>query len=193
VLVDCGQLQRRCRPPGEPRCRILGGVAGASGKASGVQAANVLDVPVGVFFPSDFNNDFSVSFTEKQQQGGDLAYNYRREKAFVWRPEQEGGGERAEAQFSATCGTDPATYRRDRPGMSAFVLEDGVVYHTYFHLCARTGRPLGYVCVARPCPQGPQRDGHVVEPPRRIRYALSDGWRYCVTGVRKHLQLVSGG
>ncbi len=28
-------------------------------------------------------------------------------------------------------GTDVATYTRDRPGMSAFVLEDGVVYHTY--------------------------------------------------------------
>jgi predicted dithiol-disulfide oxidoreductase (DUF899 family) len=29
------------------------------------------------------------------------------------------------------CGTDAATYIRDRPGMSAFVLEDGVIYHTY--------------------------------------------------------------
>ena len=28
-------------------------------------------------------------------------------------------------------GTDVATYTRERPGMSAFVLEDGVVYHTY--------------------------------------------------------------
>ena len=28
-------------------------------------------------------------------------------------------------------GTDAATYTRERPGMSAFVLEDGVVYHTY--------------------------------------------------------------
>ena len=35
------------------------------------------------------------------------------------------------AQFAATCGTDAPTYTRDRPGMSAFVLEDGVVYHTY--------------------------------------------------------------
>ena len=35
------------------------------------------------------------------------------------------------ARFAADCGTDPATYSRDRPGMSAFVLEDGVVYHTY--------------------------------------------------------------
>ena len=28
-------------------------------------------------------------------------------------------------------GTDPATYARERPGMSAFVLEDGTVYHSY--------------------------------------------------------------
>jgi predicted dithiol-disulfide oxidoreductase (DUF899 family) len=35
------------------------------------------------------------------------------------------------AQFAATCGTDAPTYRRDRPGMSAFVLEDGIIYHTY--------------------------------------------------------------
>ena len=28
-------------------------------------------------------------------------------------------------------GTDVATYMRERPGMSTFVLEDGVVYHTY--------------------------------------------------------------
>jgi predicted dithiol-disulfide oxidoreductase (DUF899 family) len=28
-------------------------------------------------------------------------------------------------------GTDVDTYIRERPGVSAFVLEDGVVYHTY--------------------------------------------------------------
>ena len=28
-------------------------------------------------------------------------------------------------------GTDLATYSRQMPGMSAFVLDDGVVYHTY--------------------------------------------------------------
>jgi predicted dithiol-disulfide oxidoreductase (DUF899 family) len=28
-------------------------------------------------------------------------------------------------------GTDVATYARERPGMSAFVLEDGVIYHAY--------------------------------------------------------------
>ena len=35
------------------------------------------------------------------------------------------------ARFAAMCGTDAPTYTRDRPGMSAFVLEDGAVYHTY--------------------------------------------------------------
>jgi predicted dithiol-disulfide oxidoreductase (DUF899 family) len=35
------------------------------------------------------------------------------------------------AAFAAMSGTDVATYTRERPGISAFVLEDGVVYHTY--------------------------------------------------------------
>ena len=29
------------------------------------------------------------------------------------------------------CGVDAPTYLRERPGMSAFVIEDGVVHHTY--------------------------------------------------------------
>jgi predicted dithiol-disulfide oxidoreductase (DUF899 family) len=80
---------------------------------------------------SDFNFDFNVSFTEEQQREGGVEYNYRREAVFEWRAGQEGGGEGAEAEFAAMCGTDAATYHRDRPGMSAFALEDGVVYHTY--------------------------------------------------------------
>ncbi len=75
----------------------------------------------------DFNFDFNVSFTEEQQREGLVEYNYAR------------GGHAMDvtpvpqpvAQFAATCGTDAPTYSRDRPGMSAFVLEDGVVYHTY--------------------------------------------------------------
>ena len=40
-------------------------------------------------------------------------------------------GTRIVVQFAAACGTDAPTYTRDRPGMSAFALEDGVIYHTY--------------------------------------------------------------
>ena len=35
------------------------------------------------------------------------------------------------ADWAGTTGTDWATYTRQSPGMSAFALEDGVVYHTY--------------------------------------------------------------
>jgi predicted dithiol-disulfide oxidoreductase (DUF899 family) len=78
----------------------------------------------------DFNADFSVRFTEEQQRDGGIEYNYRREAAWRWREGQENRDEGAVA-FAAMSGTDPATYTRERPGMSAFVLEDGVVYHTY--------------------------------------------------------------
>ena len=81
---------------------------------------------------SDFNADFNVWFTEEQERKGEVEYNYRREAAFEqWREGREGGGEGAEAKFAAMCGTDTPTYRRDRPGLSTFVLEDGVAYHAY--------------------------------------------------------------
>ena len=75
---------------------------------------------------SDFNFDFNVRFTEEQQREGGIEYNYRRESAWQLR-----NGEGLVAEIAATTGTDAATYTRERPGMSAFVLEDGVVYHTY--------------------------------------------------------------
>jgi len=76
---------------------------------------------------SDFNYDFNVSFTEEQQRAGGVDYNYRRGgHAMDATPAPE-----PVARFAATCGTDAPTYARERPGMSAFVLEDGIVYHTY--------------------------------------------------------------
>src|ERR671918_132419 len=75
---------------------------------------------------SDFNFDFNVWFTEQQQREGGIEYNYRREAAWQLR-----GDEGPVTEIAAMTGTDVATYTRERPGMSAFVLEDGVVYHTY--------------------------------------------------------------
>jgi predicted dithiol-disulfide oxidoreductase (DUF899 family) len=81
---------------------------------------------------SDFNVDFNVRFTEEQQREGGVEYNYRREAAWTVRaPSREAGGEGPVAEMAAMTGTDAATYTRERPGMSAFVLEDGVVYHAY--------------------------------------------------------------
>ena len=85
-------------------------------------------------FGSDFNFDFNVSFTEEQQREGGIEYNYRREAAVAAarRPSMAGAAARGPSpQIAAMTGTDVATYTRERPGMSAFVLEDGVVYHTY--------------------------------------------------------------
>jgi predicted dithiol-disulfide oxidoreductase (DUF899 family) len=75
---------------------------------------------------SDFNFDFNVWFTEEQQREGLVEYNYGREAPLVREAGDEGS-----VVFAAMAGTDVATYTRERPGMSAFALEDGVVYHTY--------------------------------------------------------------
>ena len=76
-------------------------------------------------FGGDFNFDFCVQLTEEQQREGGAEYNFEREE--VWNPEDSEGV----IKFAKLSGTDPATYVRERPGMSAFALEDGVVYHTY--------------------------------------------------------------
>jgi predicted dithiol-disulfide oxidoreductase (DUF899 family) len=87
---------------------------------------------------TDFNADFSVGFTEAQQRGGGVEYNYRREAAAAREPlagktirEWGSQGEGPVAQIAAMTGTDVPTYTRERPGMSAFALQDGAVYHCY--------------------------------------------------------------
>jgi predicted dithiol-disulfide oxidoreductase (DUF899 family) len=81
-------------------------------------------------FGSDFNFDFSVGFTEAQQREEGIEYNYRREPPLKPR-EGSQSGEDGAAVFAAMTGTDAATFTRERPGMSAFALEDGIVCHTY--------------------------------------------------------------
>jgi predicted dithiol-disulfide oxidoreductase (DUF899 family) len=82
-------------------------------------------------FGGDFNVDFSVGFTEEQQRAGGIDYNFRREPAWPPHAGSENGDAGAVAELAAMTGTDAATYTRERPGVSAFAIEDGVVYHTY--------------------------------------------------------------
>ena len=77
---------------------------------------------------SDFNYDFDASYTEEQQRKGNIEYNYR---SMDVKPVLEAGEEGPVAEIAAMVGTDAATYTREAPGMSAFALNDGVVYHTY--------------------------------------------------------------
>jgi predicted dithiol-disulfide oxidoreductase (DUF899 family) len=76
-------------------------------------------------FGTDFNFDFNVQLTEDQQREGGFEYNYRREAALQLRADE------APVPHAVMCGTDTPTYLRERPGVSAFALEDGFVYHTY--------------------------------------------------------------
>ena len=74
-----------------------------------------------------FNYDFNVSITEEQQRRGGSEYNYVRGThamdAKTFPP--------VVVENATLAGADPVAYVRERPGMSAFVLEDGVVYHAY--------------------------------------------------------------
>jgi predicted dithiol-disulfide oxidoreductase (DUF899 family) len=77
-------------------------------------------------FGSDFNFVFNVSLTAEQQRQG-VEYNYRREGPAAAPRSSEG----PVAEIANSAGPDVDTFTRERPGMSAFVLDAGVVYHTY--------------------------------------------------------------
>ena len=87
---------------------------------------------------SDFNYDFNTSFTEEQQRSGSIDYNYR---TLGKTSDSEGGSKGHQDQirarldfsgdFATMTGTDVPTYTREAPGMSAFALSEGVIYHTY--------------------------------------------------------------
>ena len=74
-----------------------------------------------------FNYDFHVSLSEEEERAGAYEYNFR--EAQVWSPPED--IRRPFDAWAATTGTDWPTYARERPGMSAFVLDDGAAYHTY--------------------------------------------------------------
>jgi predicted dithiol-disulfide oxidoreductase (DUF899 family) len=75
-------------------------------------------------FGNDFNADYGVGLSE-QQQGEGYEYNFRKN------PPMSRSTPDAPNQFAASSGVDGRTYLLELPGMSAFALEDGVVYHTY--------------------------------------------------------------
>jgi predicted dithiol-disulfide oxidoreductase (DUF899 family) len=78
-------------------------------------------------YGTDFNYDFQVGVTEEQQKSGLVEYNFQAQDERETLADKDGIG----AKIAADVGTDWPTFWRERPGMSAFALEDGVVYHTY--------------------------------------------------------------
>jgi predicted dithiol-disulfide oxidoreductase (DUF899 family) len=78
-------------------------------------------------YGSDFNFDFAVAYTKEEWESGAARHNFGAEDM---RPTADQKGS-MDAFSQSIVGTDWETYRREGPGMSAFVLEDGTVYHTY--------------------------------------------------------------
>ena len=78
-------------------------------------------------FGSDFNHDFGVAHTRQEWESGTTEYNFQ---AMDLRPAaQDSAG--MDDFAAGIVGTDWPTYRREGPGVSAFALDDGVVYHAY--------------------------------------------------------------
>ncbi len=91
---------------------------------------------------SDFNFDFDASHTEEQ-----LA------------PFLAGEIPPAVAQMSAACGTDPAGYVSEAPGLSAFALSDGVVHQTYSTSARGLEIMLGFYPLLDRVPKGRDEAG----------------------------------
>jgi predicted dithiol-disulfide oxidoreductase (DUF899 family) len=90
---------------------------------------------------SDFNFDFDVSHTEEE-----LAQFLKGDVPPVV------------AHMAAACGTDPAGYLAEGPGLSAFVLSDGVVYHTYSTYARGLEIMLGFYPLLDRVPKGRNED-----------------------------------
>jgi predicted dithiol-disulfide oxidoreductase (DUF899 family) len=80
-------------------------------------------------FGSDFNFDFQAGYTKEQKKSGATEHNFR--TADRWWEQEASPDDPMVSFLTRTTGTDWATYIQELPGMSAFALEDGVVYHTY--------------------------------------------------------------
>jgi predicted dithiol-disulfide oxidoreductase (DUF899 family) len=76
----------------------------------------------------DFNYDFNVAFTEEQQRTGEIDYNFARGEHAMDRTTDF---PQMVKDVAAGAGTDALTFARDRPGLSAFAMHDGEIYHTY--------------------------------------------------------------
>ena len=86
---------------------------------------------------SDFNFDFDASHTEEQLK-----------------PFLEGGNLGPVPGLAAACGTDPAGYLAEAPGLSAFALSGGAVYHTYSTYARGLEIMLGFYGLLDRAPRG---------------------------------------
>jgi hypothetical protein len=119
LLGDRGRVRRLRRPPGEPRRHAFGGVAGASREAAGVQAADGLELPLGVLGRRGLQLRLQrLAHREATARGG------RR----IQLPARAGVGGRRDRGL--TDETRRGACRRAR-GHDRYRRGHGVVYHAY--------------------------------------------------------------
>jgi predicted dithiol-disulfide oxidoreductase (DUF899 family) len=106
---------------------------------------------------SDFNYDFHAAYTTEQWQSGAVEANFR---TVDLRPADDDEGSRLDEFASSIVGTDWETYRREGPGVSAFTLEGGVVYHSYSAYARGLDGLWGMYQWLDRAPRGRNEDGH---------------------------------
>jgi predicted dithiol-disulfide oxidoreductase (DUF899 family) len=90
---------------------------------------------------SDFNFDFGVSRTEEQTREG-------------IRPMIEAGMPLVVDHLASASGTDVVSYLSEGPGFSAFVLDEGAVYHVYSTTSRGLEFLMGYYPILDHAPNG---------------------------------------
>jgi predicted dithiol-disulfide oxidoreductase (DUF899 family) len=88
-------------------------------------------------YGSDFNFDVGFSYTDEEV------------RSFI-----EGGPPPVIDGVAAMCGTDPAGYMTESPGLSAFALSDGIVYQTYATTDRGVEPLMGYYGLLDRAPKG---------------------------------------
>ena len=178
LLGDRGWLQRLRRPPGQPRRHAVGGLARAAGEAAGVQAADGVDVSRGRPRSAATSTPTSASVSPRSSSARAVPSTTSGARTPPQPSDSDASDSLAQTPEGPRwtlpiTGTDVATYTRERPGMSAFALEDGVVYHTYSAYARGLDGLWGAYQWLDRAPQGTQREGLLVAASRRLRQAVT--------------------
>ena len=124
----------------------------AARETAGVQAADGVGVSLGVLVRQrlQFRLQYLVHRAAAARPA-DAEYNYRRGRHAMDAAQVPPPVARVRGQLRNRL-RPPS--RRDRPGLSAFAREDGVVYRTLFHLCPRAGQASGACTSGSTAPPG---------------------------------------
>jgi predicted dithiol-disulfide oxidoreductase (DUF899 family) len=94
---------------------------------------------------------FNWVSTHGSEFGFDFGFSYHGEQVQAW---LEDAASSVVPRVAAMCGTDPAGYLTEGPGLLAFALSGGVVYHTYTTTYRGLEPLMGYYGLLDRAPNG---------------------------------------